>query len=53
MTISNAAFAALAGFLMVFFAQVFCTAPSAIAQAWGWVLVVLCATGMVYFMQDN
>ena len=50
--ISNAAFAALSAFLMVFFAQ-FMLAPSWIAKAWGVVLVVFCAASMVYFANEK
>lgn len=48
----NLVFSALAGFLMVFFAHVLLTAPNPIAQAWGVVAVVLCASGMVYLARD-
>ena len=51
MKVSNAAMAALSAFLMVFCAQVFLMAPNPIAQAWGFVLVVLFAFGLVYFMR--
>lgn len=53
MNVSNAVFAALAGFLTVFAAQVLGTAPNPIAQAWGWVLVVAFASAMVYMMRSE
>lgn len=49
MRFSNVVMAALSAFLMVFFAHMLLLAPNPIAQAWGVVAVIVCASAMVYF----
>ena len=52
MKVLNLAFSGLAAFLMVFLAHELLLAPNPIAQAWGFVAVVLCAFAMLYMARD-